>query len=226
MFGQWRPRAVAFDCDGLLVDTESCWTVAETELFAARGLRFATADKASLIGVSVPAACALLARRFADGSTAESVERELTARVVTIVARDARAMDGAAAVLEMVLDRMPAAVASNAPRALLDQALRAGAFARLPAVTVAADEVPAPKPAPDLYLTACERMGVAPGDCLALEDSAPGIAAATAAGLRTVGVPTLAGSDIGAEWTVPSLTDPALVTWLAATGRPVGGTLT
>jgi HAD superfamily hydrolase (TIGR01509 family) len=214
VFGEWIPDAVVFDCDGLLVDTEPCWTVAEAELFRRRGLPFGDAEKASLIGTSVPAACATLADAFADGATAAEIESELLARVAAIVARDAQAMPGAAGLVAHVLARRPAAVASNSPRALLDQALAHGGFAETFEVTLAADEVTRPKPEPELYLTACAHLGVDPRRCLALEDSATGIAAATAAGLRTVGVPTLAGRDIGAEVTVGSLADPELVTWV------------
>ncbi len=213
-FGEWVPGAVVFDCDGLLVDTEPCWTVAEGELFARRGLPFGDTEKASLIGTSVPAACARLAGVFADGATAAQIESELLERVAQIVARDARAMPGAAAFVARVGARRPMAVASNSPRAMLDQALARGGFVGTFRVTVAADEVTHPKPAPDLYLAACARLGVEPSRCLALEDSATGIAAAVAAGMRTLGVPTLAGRDTGAEVTVSSLADPALAAWV------------
>ena len=214
MFGDWAPDAVVFDCDGLLVDTEPCWTVAASEMFTRRGLAFGDEQIASLIGTSVPATCATLADAFADGASAAQIESELLERVAVIVARDARGMPGAAALVARVLARRPAAVASNSPRALLDQALARGGFARIFQVTLAADEVTRAKPEPELYLTACARLGVDPGRCLALEDSATGIAAATAAGLRTIGVPTLAGRDIGAQVTVDSLSDPALVSWV------------
>jgi HAD superfamily hydrolase (TIGR01509 family) len=210
VFGDWRPRAIVFDCDGLLVDTEPCWATAEAELFGERGLTFAPADKAALIGVSVPAACVLLAELFHDGTTPAQIEREMLARVEQVVAREGRPMAGAVELMALALARLPTAVASNSPRALLDQALSVGGFAALPSVTVAADEVENPKPAPDLYLTACSRLGVQPAQALAVEDSGTGIAAATAAGMRTVGVPTLRGVDIGAEHTLASLEDPRL----------------
>ncbi len=214
MFGDWRPRAVVFDCDGLLVDTEGCWTAAETELFARRGQPFAAADKAALIGVSVPDACALLAARFGDGTGAEAVQAELVGLVRAIVGREAHAMAGAPEVVAAVGARVPAAVASNSPRTLLDQALECGGLREALPVSVAADEVARAKPAPDLYLEACARLGVAPGHALAFEDSATGIRAAGAAGLRTIGVPTLTGQDIGAEVTVASLADPELGAWV------------
>jgi HAD superfamily hydrolase (TIGR01509 family) len=212
----WRPDAVVFDCDGLLVDTETCWTVAETELFARRGLPFAAAEKAHLIGASIPGACAWLAERFGDGTTADDVATELIALVDEVVARDAEPMDGAPALVAAVRARVPVAVASNSTRELLDHALTRGGFTTAFAITVAADEVAAPKPDPELYLTACERLEADPSRCLAFEDSATGLAAPRAAGLRTVAVPSLPGARMDADVTLDSLADPALIAWVAS----------
>jgi HAD superfamily hydrolase (TIGR01509 family) len=214
VFGDWRPRAVVFDCDGLLVDTESCWTTAEAQLCAARGVTLSGQDAAALIGASVPDACRRLCDGLGDGCTPAQVQDELVARVVSIIDRDARAMDGAPELVALVTARLPAAVASNSPRALLDHALRRGGLSAALTVSVAADEVARPKPAPDVYHAVCARLRVAPADALALEDSAIGIRAAAAAGLRTVGVPSLAGQEIGAEVTVSGLADPGLVAWV------------
>ena len=207
----WSPAAVVFDCDGLLVDTESCWTAAESELFARRGLTFSDAEKAQLIGASIPSACAWLAGRFGDGTTADQVGAEL---LTLVDAGAAEPMPGAPELVAAVRARVPAAVASNSTRELLDHALARGGFATTFAVTVAADEVGSPKPDPELYLTACERLETAPADCLAFEDSATGLRAATAAGLRTVAVPSLPGARLDADLTVTSLGDPALVAWV------------
>ncbi len=220
MFGAWRPRAVVFDCDGLLVDTEPSWTVAETELCRRRGVPFTDVDKRRLIGCSVPDACRLLADRFGDGTTADALAAELLALVDEVVARDARPMPGARELVAAVAARVPVAVASNSPRSMLEAALARGGLAGTFAVSVAADEVARPKPHPELYLVACARLGQRPGECLALEDSATGMRSARAAGLRTIGVPTLPGTRLGGDVTVPSLTDPELVAWVA--GWPGG----
>jgi HAD superfamily hydrolase (TIGR01509 family) len=80
------------------------------------------------------------------------------------------------------------AVASSSPRARLDRTLARAGLAEAFAVTVAGDEVARGKPAPDMFLAAAERLGVAPERCAVIEDSAPGVAAGLAAGMRTVGV--------------------------------------
>ena len=212
----WSPAAVVFDCDGLLVDTESCWTAAESELFARRGLTFSGGEKAQLVGASIPSACAWLAGRFGDGTSAEQVGAELLTLVDAVVARAAEPMPGAPELVAAVRARVPAAVASNSTRELLDHALARGGFATTFAITVAADEVGSPKPDPELYLTACERLQAAPADCLAFEDSATGLRAATTAGLRTVAVPSLPGARLDADVAVTSLADPALTAWVRA----------
>jgi HAD superfamily hydrolase (TIGR01509 family) len=210
------PRAVVFDCDGLLVDTETCWAVAEGELFARRGRVLSDAENAELIGMSVPETLVYLARRLGDDADPAELGRELLELVGVIVARDARPMPGAEAVVSQVARRLPVAVASNSPRPQLDAALAAGGFGARFGITVAGDEVPAPKPAPDVYLAACSRLGVAPRDCLAFEDSIAGSTAAVTAGLRTIAVSTLPDAELPAELTVGSLGDSRLLAWVSS----------
>jgi HAD superfamily hydrolase (TIGR01509 family) len=210
----WHPKAVVFDCDGLLMDTEPCWTVAETELFARRGLPFGAAQKALVIGTSVPAAGGLLADLFGEPGAGPDIAAELLGLVTEAIGRGAAAMPGARALVEAAAAAVPVAVASNSPRALLEAALRRGGFAGTFPVSIAADEIAAPKPAPDMYLRACERLGVAAADTLAFEDSMTGLRSARAAGVRVVGVPTLRDGDFPADHVVASLLDPGLVAWI------------
>ena len=89
-------------------------------------------------------------------------------------------------------------LASNSPRVLVDDALRTAGLADAFEVIVTSDDVAHAKPAPDIYLLACERLGVAPADALALEDSLSGVTAAKAAGLTVIGVPQFAETDVSA----------------------------
>jgi HAD superfamily hydrolase (TIGR01509 family) len=219
-FGDWRPRAVVFDCDGLLVDTEPCWTVAETELFRRRGRGFGPDEKALLIGRSLDHACDELARLFEEPSGAALAD-ELLSLVVGVIDGGVAPMPGAAELIEQIGAVLPIAVASNSPRALLDTTLARSGLRTLVEITIAADEVLLPKPAPDLYVEACRRLSTEPRDALALEDSTTGVRSARAAGMRVVGVPTLA-SAFDADWVVASLTDPGLGAWFSASSPPGG----
>jgi HAD superfamily hydrolase (TIGR01509 family) len=217
--GDWVPRAVVFDCDGLLVDTESCWALAEAELFGRRGRALSEAEDLELIGMSIPKTIVYLAERLGGQIEPEALEAELLALVATVVAREAGPMPGARALVEQIATAVPVAVASNSYRLQLEAALAAGGFDGRFRISVAGDEIPEPKPAPDVYLAACEKIGVPPAECLAFEDSLPGVAAALSAGLRVVAVPSLAGPDTGAHLTVDSLTDPRLLAWIASWPR-------
>jgi HAD superfamily hydrolase (TIGR01509 family) len=106
------------------------------------------------------------------------------------------------------------AVASNSPEPIVRAALlRAGLADAFDAV-VPVEAVGRPKPAPDLYLTACRRLGTSPGRTVAFEDSLTGLASARGAGLVVVGVPSLAG-DYPADWVLGSLAEPAVGEWIA-----------
>jgi HAD superfamily hydrolase (TIGR01509 family) len=100
------------------------------------------------------------------------------------------------------------AVASSSPRRLVDAALAAAGleFDHV----IAGDQVAQPKPAPDLYLEACRLVGVAPADAVALEDSGTGVAAARAAGVYVIGIPSVPGMELGADLLAASLDDIAV----------------
>jgi HAD superfamily hydrolase (TIGR01509 family) len=206
---------VVFDCDGLLVDTEPCWTVAETELFARRGLPFGPDQKQLLIGRSLLAASEVLAAVFGEPGRARAIADELESLVLDVVAEQAEAMPGAHTVVALAAARVPVAVASNSSRRLLDIALRRAGLRDVLGVSVAADEVDRPKPAPDLYQHACGRLGVPTADSLAFEDSLTGMRSAIAAGMRLISVPTFDRPDLPGDWRLATLADDDLHAWIA-----------
>jgi HAD superfamily hydrolase (TIGR01509 family) len=214
IFGDWTPRAVVFDCDGLLVDTEPCWTVAETELFARRGLPFGPDEKKLLIGRSLPVAGEFLSGHFDEPGRGPQIADELESLVLDVLAAQAEAMPGARTVVELAAARVPVAVASNSSRRLLDLALHRTGLDRVFEVSLAADEVEQPKPAPEMYERACERLGVPAADALAFEDSLTGMRSAVAAGLRLICVPTFDQPDLPGDWRLPSLDHDGLLAWI------------
>ncbi len=115
---------------------------------------------------------------------------------------------GADDLLALLRPAMPLALASNTGRSLIDLALASTPFASSFDVVVTADDVEHHKPAPDLYLLACARLGVLPADAVAFEDSVAGVRSARAAGLTVVAVPVLPGPDFDiADIVVRSLTE-------------------
>ena len=149
---------------------------------------------------------------FNEPQSATALAEELLQLVENIIAEHAKPLAGATEIVSALTGVVPMAVASNSPRRLLDIALSRGGFADILPLTIAADEVEAPKPAPDLYLRACEMLGVHPHTAVAFEDSFTGATSARVAGLKVVGVPSLAHVDLPADIVFPSLLDARLRT--------------
>ena len=176
------PAAVVFDCDGLLLETESCWSLAEAELFARYGKVFGDDDKRVLIGTSAYAGSRVLERLLEQPGRAEPLGLELLELVERRLLEEAAAFPGAEALVQELKGRVPIAVASNTPQRLVRGALACAGLEQYFDVVVTADQVAEPKPSPDVYLRACELLGAAPSRSVGLEDSPTGVAAAARGG--------------------------------------------
>ena len=211
--------AVVFDCDGLLLDTETCWSRAEASLFADHGFGFGPAEKDLLIGRTLEAACHDMAEYFGEPGTGPELVAELTRRVERELGDGVEPLPGAPELVELLAARVPLGVATNSPRALLDAALGRSGLRSTFQVSVAADEVTEPKPAPELYLRAFEMLDANPHHGVALEDSSTGVAAARAAGTFLITVPSQPGKELDGDYVTTSLADPALVEWARTVTR-------
>lgn len=189
------PDAVVFDNDGLLLDTESVWTRAEQDLFELRGTEFTPADKLELVGTSAEIAGTILERRLGESGRAAELIEELNELVVAELEHGVEAMIGARELLERLRERgTPIGLVSNSPLRFVRRSIELAGFHEHFDVVISAHDVAAPKPAPDPYLEACRRLGVEPGPAVvALEDSPTGVAAARAAGLTVIGIPSIEG---------------------------------
>jgi HAD superfamily hydrolase (TIGR01509 family) len=208
-----RCDAVIFDNDGLLLDTEESWTRAERTLFERRGLQFTPEHKRELLGTSAGVASITLERMLDEPGQGGLLIAELGLLVIAEMASYAEPRPGALALLDRLrAGGVPAALASNSPRILVDLALEtAGIEPDTFAAILTADTVENPKPAPEIYLKACAALGTEPARTLVLEDSPTGVAAGVAAGCFTIAVPSLEGVDLAAAaLVVESLAAPAI----------------
>ncbi|WP_372790893.1 HAD family hydrolase [Paraconexibacter sp.] len=203
------PHAVVFDNDGLLLDTEVAWTRAEVTLFARRDRTFTDAHKRDIIGSSRAVAAAKLERMLELPGQGFALMDELHDLVMEEALAGCPPRPGAIELLDaLAAAGRPVALASNSSREFVERTLTVGGVRDRFEIVISADDVEHPKPAPDLYLEACSRLGVDPARSLALEDSPPGVRSAYAAGLYVIGVPYLEGTPLpGAHLVVPSLSD-------------------
>lgn len=185
-------RAVVFDMDGLILDTETIYRDVMMEAASARGAELPDAVFLAMVGLPAESSRGIALDHFGQDFAYDP----WIDHVVELA--HARLANGAplkAGVVEL-LDRLdvagiPRAVATSSSRAGAERNLRPGGlFDRFDAVVGAGDYAMG-KPHPDPFLTAADRLGVAPEHCLALEDSHNGVRAAHAAGMMTVMVPDL-----------------------------------
>ena len=216
--------AVLLDFDGTVLDTESTVLASWAEEYAAHGLPFDRAAWCARVGVfSENEPYAELAALVGEGFDVAQAHRRRRARedelVLDLPVKPGvvELLDGAAACGVAV------AVVSSSPYAWVGGHLeRLGLLARV-ATVVTRGDAPRPKPAPDLYLEALRRLGAAPRDAVAIEDSAPGVAAARAAAVRVVAVPNeiTAGQDFsGADVVLDTLAGLDLDALLASGREP------
>ena len=205
------PAAVIFDNDGLTLDTEVTWTRAEAALYARYGVEFTLDHKREMLGTSGAKSAMAMERHLDQAGRGHELHAELRALVhAELDGAGVEAMPGARELIAALRERgVPIGLATNSGREFATRALTAaGVLDRFDAV-VSAEEVEHPKPAPDVYLEAAARLGADPAATVALEDSETGVAAARAAGMTVIGVPSFPGVALdAANLVVPALTDP------------------
>lgn len=185
------PEAVLWDMDGTLIDTEPYWIAEERALVEEAGGSWSDEDALDLVGNDlIRSAEIILGRSPVTGTPAQVVDR-LLAGVVRRTRELLPWRPGARELLaDLAAQGVPNALVTMSWTALAEvlvQDLPDGTFDTV----VTGDQVARGKPAPDPYLLAAERLGVAPRDCVALEDSPTGVRSALAAGVPTIAIPHL-----------------------------------
>lgn len=185
-------RAIVFDMDGLLVNSEDAWKIAETALIAARGHTFTPDVRRQIVGLRIDQIAEKFRAVYQLSDSAETLAEELTARLLELIPSHVTPQPGAVEMLAYVSEQhIPRAIASSSSKVVIDAALRQQGWDSLFPIRCSAEDEQHGKPAPDVYLRAAERLGIAPQACLALEDSLTGAKAAVAAGMACYAVPDL-----------------------------------
>ena len=182
-------RAVLWDMDGTLIDSEEVHWISWRDTMANEGIAITREQFLSTFGQRNDA----IVPRFLAGATPERVERIANAkeeRYRDLVRRDGVSLlPGVANWLQRLHSQAwLQAIASSAPRANVDVVLEAMAATHFFQGIVSGEDVRRGKPDPEVYLTAASRVGASPGQCIVVEDAVAGIEGARNAGMRSIGV--------------------------------------
>src|SRR5215469_12381577 len=182
-------RAVVFDLDGVLVDSEPVWEQVRRGLVAERGGCWAPDAQRRIMGMSTPEWARYLSEDLGVGLPPEQV----AAAVIDLMAARYREhvplMADAVEAVHRIAARWPLAVASSAPATLIETVLQSAGLRSCFTVVMSTEQVAHGKPAPDIYLAVTAALGCPPPDCAAVEDSSNGLRSAAAAGLRVIAIP-------------------------------------
>jgi HAD superfamily hydrolase (TIGR01509 family) len=180
-------KAVVFDLDGVLVDSESIWDQARKDVVAEHGGAWKDGATEAMMGMSSPEWSAYLRDELGVDLEPQAINDAVVERLEQRYREDVPLIDGATEAVERIAAAYPLGLASSSNRAIIDLVLELSGLRF--AVTVSSEEVDKGKPAPDVYLAAVEQLGVNAGDAAAIEDSSNGLRSAAAAGLHVVAIP-------------------------------------
>lgn len=182
-------EAVVFDLDGVLVDTEQVWDEVREALVGERGGRWSDRAQGDMMGMSSVEWSRYMHDELGLAEEPAEINDEVVRQLLRRYETDLPLIPGAVEAVRRLAPELTLALASSSNRPLIDAVLRQAGIPDLFAATVSSEEVPRGKPAPDVFLEAARRLGVAAGRCAAVEDSSNGLRAAHAAGMRVIAFP-------------------------------------
>ena len=183
-------KAILWDNDGVLVDTEHLYMMATRETLATRGIAI---DEAQYLELFLQQSRGILHFAHEHGWSEEELERvrrDRSVRYSALLREQSRVIDGVEEVLATLHGRYVMGIVTSSQREHFDIIHAASGLLKYFEFVVAAGDYRHPKPHPEPYLKAVERAGVAKDACIVVEDSERGLAAATEAGLRCIIVPS------------------------------------
>jgi HAD superfamily hydrolase (TIGR01509 family) len=181
--------AIVFDLDGVLVDSDHIWHQVREGLARERGGRWTEQSEPDMMGMSSPEWSRYLHDVVGIPESPQEINDEVVRRMLARYADEVPLIDGAVDAVRRLAGSFQLAVASSANRELIDGVVDAAELDTMFEALVSSEEVARGKPAPDVFLEAARRLDLAPERCAAIEDSANGIRAAHAAGMRVLAIP-------------------------------------
>lgn len=182
-------EAVVFDMDGVLIDSEQVWDDIREALARERGGSWHAGAQRDMMGMSSPEWSRYMHDRIGLLEPPDEINRVVVERMLERYAAGPPWIEGALDAVKRLPEGFVLGLASSSNRELIDAVLEAGGIRDLFRASVSSEEVARGKPAPDVYLEAAARLGIAPKACVAVEDSHNGIRSAKAAGMTCLAIP-------------------------------------
>ncbi len=183
---------VIFDLDGVLLESEQVWSAAKQQLSRERGGRWTAAAEREMLGMSSAEWSRYMREELGVAMELEAISEAVAELVAARYREGLPLIAGADAAVRLLAGRYPLGMASSSNRPTIDLVLELTGWGPLFTATCSSEEVPAGKPAPDVYRETVGRLGAGAGTHVAVEDSGVGIQAARAAGLAVVAIPNRA----------------------------------
>jgi HAD superfamily hydrolase (TIGR01509 family) len=183
-------KAVIFDMDGVMIDSEPLWEKTERKLLARRGIDYSPEYRDQIVGLNQNDSGTLLIDTFKLEETVSDIINERVDILTEIYEEELELVPQLVPLLEdLRMENYPLAVASSSPLRVVDFVLEMFSLHEYFLEVVSGDCAENGKPHPDIYLQTAERLGVKPEDCIAIEDSINGVKSAKAAGMFCIAIP-------------------------------------
>jgi HAD superfamily hydrolase (TIGR01509 family) len=182
-------EAVIFDMDGVIVESEALWDKAREDLVKETGGLWGANAQEAMMGMASHEWSVYVRDELQVPMSAEEISRDVVGRLEALYREDLPLIEGSAEAVHAAAEFWPVAIASSSNRELIDLIAELAGIHKVLKTTVSSEEAGRGKPSPDVFLLAAEQLGVDPENCVVIEDSANGIRAGVAAGMKVIAVP-------------------------------------
>lgn len=182
-------KAIIFDMDGILIDSEICWNEARIRMASEYGVEWNLNDHKAVMGVSTHEWVNYMTNRLSLTISPKEVEETIINSMKEIYAERIPFLPGAVEAVSLANQHFPTGLASGSPQSLIDTVTSSPELSGKFQVILSGDSFDHGKPAPDLYLAAAKALDIPPEECVCLEDSGNGILAGYNAGMKVIAVP-------------------------------------
>ena len=186
-----KHKAAIFDMDGLIIDSEPIWEVAEINVFSKLGVPLTRPMTKQTMGFRVDNVVEHWYAQYPwENYNREQVEKDIVKNVTELIELNGESREGIVEILQLFKDNnIPLGLASSSYLSVINAVLKRFNITYFFDVVYSAEEEQYGKPHPGVYITTAKKLGVAPEDCIAFEDSFNGVLSAKSARMKCVAVP-------------------------------------